>query len=550
MKEVSGVGIAPSSLDYHALVAHVTQTFAGNADNIIFRSVPQNGKQGEKLQSANAVYLNALPESERQGHNCFTCRDFFKHYADLVTINEDGTLTSAVWDPENCPEGYESVVTALKHRAEAGRVTERFFSEETLLGTAENGNPTKGSFEHFHFNAPQSARTGVYSVGEKSHDANTARELFSKSLGDFKLDTVNYAIHQFTYDANLQTRAGGLKTLEKFKEALEQYKGLAHQQRQHFIWLKSQTLPGGVATITNTALGVYLERIQKATSDVSRRFARDAYIQQTQSDSYMRSTTETSEAGLDAAEKLIAKLGVASAFKRRAATLSDVKEWVWQHPEAAPEPEADGGVFGRLRKQVTEAPVSTVNSRRIGWGEFVRDILPQAKNVQVQIPLAKHNFGRMVTAVDADAPPILVWDEEDNRNPVSWYIYNEGSHARDWGLSAGAFVKVLGVTPTPVNWGGKRFPQYHEAHMVVLEGAREQAIGTLGLFPEILKRDLYPARNAIDNLSRETPLERCEEGEFAGIIISKGMDASGTYLRLLVELPTGVVTFEIVRWTD
>lgn len=550
MKEVSGLGIIPSSLDYHALVAHVTQTFAVHADKIIFRSVPRNGKEGEKLQSANSVYLQALPTQERQGHNCFTCRDFFKHYADLVTINEDGSLTSAVWDPANCPEGYESVVSALKHRAESGRVSERFFAAEKLLGTAENGNPTKGSFEHFHVDAPASADVGKFSVGDKSHEANKARELFSKSLGDFKPETLKYAIHQFTYDANLQTRAGGLKTLELFVKVLEEYKAVPHANRQHFIWLKSQTLPGGVATITNTALGVYLERIQKATSDYSRRYARDAYIEQTKPDTYMRSTTETSEAGLEAAEQLIAKLGVAPAFKRRAATLSDVAEWVWQHPEASAEPEVDGGVFGKLRKQITEQPISTVSARRIGWGEFVRDILPQAKSVQVQVPMGKHNYGRMVTAVDADAPPILVWDDEEARNPVSWYIYNEGSDAHDWGLTSGAFVKLLGVTPTPVNWGGKRFPQYHEAHMVVLEGAREKAVGTLGLFPEILKRELYPARNAIDNLSRVTPLERVEEGEFAGILISKGLDATHAYLRLLVELPTGVVTFEVVRWTD
>lgn len=553
MKEVISTGPANAmapTLDYHALVAHVSKTFAGNAGRVLFRTVPQNVKKDEKVASANSVYLDTLPEFERASHNCFTCRGFFKHYSDLVIINEDNTLTSAVWDPTDCPAGYEVVVTALKQRAESGRVSTRFFSETALVGTPENGNPEKGSFEHFHLALPVSAVTGKFSVGDKSHEANTLRELFSKSLGDIKPETLKWAIHQFTYDAQLDTRAAGLKTLERFKEVQEQYKTVPNQLRQNFIWLMSQTLPGGVASITNTALGTFLESVQKATNDHSRRYARDAYIQQTAGDSYMRSTTETSEGGLDAAERLIEKLGVAAAFKRRAATLDDVREWVWEHPAPPVEPESDGGVFGRLRKQIAEAPTSTVMNRRIGWGEFVRDILPQAKSVQVQVPNGNHNFGRMITAVDADAPPILVWDDEEYRNPVSWYIYNEGSPARIWNLSGGGHVKLLGVTPTPVNWGGKRFPQWHESHMLVLEGAREVNAGTLGLFPEILKRELYPARNAIDNLSRQTPLERMEEGEFAGIIITKGLDATSVYLRLIVELPTGIVTFEIVRWTE
>jgi hypothetical protein len=552
MNDKVGIGAAtPSVLDYPALVTHVTQTFAKHSADIIFRTVPQNGKEGEKPASANSVYLAALPAPERVGHNCFTCRDFFRNYSDLVIINKDGTLTSAVWDPTDCPEGYESVVTALKHRAESGRVSGRFFTGAKLLGTAETNNPTKGSFEHFHITANKQMEIGVETVGYMENEANVARELFSKSLGAYTPATLDWAIHQFKYDASLYTRPAGLASLERFKEVQTQYKALPHARRQAFIWLFSQTLPGGVATLVNTALGTYLIRIQDAKTDHARRYARDAYIDQTRSENYMHATTESSEGQLDAAEKLIEKLGVAASLERRAATLSDIQEWVWQHPEPEEDAKETGGVFDRLRKQTTEKPNSTVSGTRIDWGRFVREILPQAKSAQVEVPQNNHNYGRMITAVHPDAPPIVVWDDEECRNPVSWYIYNGGSPAAAWNLSRGSFVKLTGVVATPSNWNGKRLPNLHEGHMLVMEGAIEQAVGTLGLFPEILKRELYPARNAIENLSRNTPLVREDkENEFAGIIINKGMDNDHPYLRVLVELPTGFVKFDITRWVE
>lgn len=552
-----GLGTTPQSdLDYHALVAHVKATFDTNQTKLIFRATP-GGKdftpvQGEKAISANSVYLNSLPVAEQGSHNCFTCRDFFKHYADLVTINDDGSLCSAVWDPENAPVGYGDTVAALKARAESGRVTGRFFTETTLLGTAENGNPDKGSFEHFHLEATDDAmKAGVLGLGDTHHKANLLCELFSKSLGDFKPETIKWAIHQFTYDAELARRPSALHALNSFLTAQAFIKTIGLQShRKNLLWLLSQTLPSGAATLTNTALGTYLARIQMAENDGVRNFARSSYLTMTSPETYKRASTETSEGQIAAAENLITKLGVAASFQRRAATLSDIQEWVWQHPEQTPETPVQAGVFDRLRKQVVQNPKSIVAGKRIGWDEFVRDILPNALTVHVKVPNNNHNFSRMVTAVDADAPPILIWDDVEQRNPVSWYIYHGGSPASAWGLIGGTYAKLTGITPLPSSWNGKTLPQWNPGHFLVLEGAIEKAEGSLGLFPEILIRDLYEARNAIDNLSKTTPLTRVEEGEFAGIIINQGLDTGSAYLNLLVELPTGIVSFDVVRWTE
>jgi len=542
MTDVTLMAAVPSDLDYHALVAHVKETFDRNkTKGILFRVTPANTDQ-----SANATYLNTFSDADRQSHNCFTCRAFFKHYADLVYFTEEGTIVSAVWDTENAPAGYEATVAALKARAESGRIADRFYTTEKLMGTPENGNPEKGSFEHFHLEASEFILTGVHSAEAKMGDARTNHQLFGRAIHETDMATLDWLIHQFTYDDELASR-NGLGILQAFKTALERLKTVKGVARNNMVWGLSQSLPVGAARLANTALGTYLEQLKSCTTDRQRDTARSNYLVMTRGDNYQRPKSEASEGHLNAAEKLIEKLGVAESLKRRAATLSDVQEWVWQHPETTVEANAPGGIFDVLRKQIKEKPNTPIAGKRMGWDEFVSTILPQAKSVQLQIPRGTHNYGRMLAAVNPDAPPILLWDDVEHRNTVSWYIYNKGSTAAQWGLQGQDYVKITGVVDMPCSWNGKSLPNLPVGQMLVLEGAREVAEPTLGLFPQILIRDLYPIRNALENLSNTMHAERSED-EFAGIILTKGFDSPNPVVRVLCELPTGAVLFDIVRW--
>lgn len=545
----AGATTVPPEMDFHALVAHVKSTFAKHASKLIF-NVQTDGV------SFNATYLDSLPEHEHDGHNCFTCRDFLKRFGSLAYVARDGKLCSAVWDETDAPAGYGPVIKALREKAEAGKISGRFFSDEEILGTEHKGERNGLEWEHFNIPRPEKAEVGVAdTIPGLEAEAALRKRLFAESLGEFKDDLLKDALHQFTYDPELAQREGQDKLLEMYIEARNAVKATTGKERANLIWWWSNRLPRGAATITNTALGEFLAMLPS-----NERLARSRYLEATRSDKYMRPAAEAKEGAINAAEKLIATLGLTTALQRRAATLDDIPEgiWVWQHPEEEAKADQPGGVFDKLRKQTAEQPNRPIQGPNKDWGEFVREILPKAKSVQYQIPDGRVNFGRFVTQADPEANPILIWDKPEKRNPFSHYVYVgqdwlgnrvAGSVPKQWNLPETGYVKVTGVLPVPHAWDKDNMPAgYAYGEMVVLEGAREVESRGLGLFPEIVTRDLYPVRTVIENFSNTSDMVRAEEGEFAGLILSQGFDANGPVARFLVELDTGLVLFNITRW--
>ncbi len=543
-----------SELDFHALVEHVKQTFAKNSDKIIFDTEHTD-------VSFNRTYLDALPAHEKDNHNCFTCRAFLKSYAGLVYVDKDGTLRSAVWDETTAPEGYGDVVKALREKAESNKITGRFFTDEELLGVefkgtqATNGEPQP--WEHFSLTVPEKAKVGVVeTVAGQVAEYDLRKRLFAESLGKVNVKLIKEAIHNFTYDAELATRGGRVEILEQYLNAREEVEAAVGKKRTNLIWYWSARLPGGASRLTSTSLGEYLAMYKEAPTLARRRF-----LEQTAGDKYMRPVEEAKEGAINAAEKLIEKLGLTESLQRRAAVLSDIPEdqWVWKHPDAVPAEDAENGVFAKLRKQTKEEPKKTIQGGNKDWEEFKRDVLPKAKSVMVQVP-DRANYGRMMTAVNPDAPPILIWDLPEHRNPMSHYVYVMqdhwgkpmlGSAKEQWGLGEKTFVRLTGIVPTPHCWTpGFKSDTLARGEMLILEGAVEKENTSSGLFPEIVIRELYPVRSVIENFSANTPLQRSEnkEGEFAGMILSHGFDVNGTVVRLLVEFEDGIVTFDINRW--
>jgi hypothetical protein len=116
----------------------------------------------------------------------------------------------------------------------------------------------------------------------------------------------------------------------------------------------------------------------------------------------------------------------------------------------------------------------------------------------------------MTTAVHADVPRLFKWD-----NPVAWYLYSDGSSARDFGIVAG-WNKVTAVTPLPTMWGPRPQPHLHEGYVLVIEGCVDQRNGSLGLFPECLRSELHGVRATIEAHSRSGRLSGRESASACG----------------------------------
>ncbi|MNV47735.1 hypothetical protein D3C71_1396120 [compost metagenome] len=205
-------------------------------------------------------------------------------------------------------------------------------------------------------------------------------------------------------------------------------------------------------------------------------------------------------------------------------------------------------MFDSLRKTKTKKvdDTPTVDPTVMTWEKFAKKILPKAVDIKLLIPRLNAAFGGFLTAQHADAPPIYQWDRESLRNPVSTYVYNNGSPASMWSLIAGSWVTVLGIADMPWRINGNTMAHKLEGVLIVLNEACDTSNEGLSLFPQDMRKELHEIRATIEAHSNEGILGDCPEDQsMAGMMLnSKGH--FGHVLRVRTAL--GVSDYKIDRW--
>jgi hypothetical protein len=238
---------------------------------------------------------------------------------------------------------------------------------------------------------------------------------------------------------------------------------------------------------------------------------------------------------IDRAEKLVEQLGIVKSLERRFARIEECK-LLWK-----PAVQIDNidGVFAHLRKQSNGPCI--MQAGKITWMKFVKNILPSA--VKIEAEVSTHgNFCALVTATHADAPPILQWDDVNRRNPVSLYMYRDGSYAHNWNIQPG-FQEISGITDNPVHWNGKSSHHRHIAFFLI-PGAVDTRNSSLGLFPKILKAELREVRSVIEAHSKRNKLSGATEASACGLALDS---KQGTKVRVTISTDTAI-EYTIDRW--
>jgi hypothetical protein len=154
----------------------------------------------------------------------------------------------------------------------------------------------------------------------------------------------------------------------------------------------------------------------------------------------------------------------------------------------------------------------------------------------------------LLTAVNADAPPILQWDSEEERNPVSWYLWHGGSSASQWGLVAGKWEPVVAITLKPSMWHNVDNEHQGKGAILILQDAHESHAfrAGLGLFPEIMRRELREIRATIEAYSKAGTLTGEKEGA-CGLMLDAG---NRTWDDTVVRVTTGgqELLYKLDRW--
>ena len=490
------------------------------------------------------IFLAGLPEDVRQHYTCRACRDFVNRYGGLVTIDPDvGYLSSAMWD-FNPPEFFKKAVYDMKTAIVNAKVTGVFLTSERRLGI-----PKTGIWEHMAVELPTYDRcfrhnpricTADQKMAEKKEDYKMLRNAIMK----YKRSTVESAVNLL--------QSNSLYRSEKFLGIAQWFLDIVNRSRtgkepydsRHFanmVWLKVATAPAGFCHISSSMIGSLLDDIENGMDfdTVKRRF--DEKMNPTK---YQRPKSAPAAQNVARAEEIVAKLGIANSLKRRFARLEEVQKiWV----PKVDIPKTSGGVFSNVKtKESQNQPKPLIgHGTTMTWDKFQRTVLPNAKKIEVKVGYGRDSFAALVTAADPDAPPILQWDTEENRNPFSWYLYSSGSYAYDWNVKSGNYVEVTGVVLQPTMWQ----PGYdHHGNSVffILKGCKDLKNKSSALFPECMRSELREVRATIEAFSNTTPLSGDWDADACGLRYQSGNDNWQCNLRVTTDLGTSL--YKLDRW--
>lgn len=452
------------------------------------------------------AYLAAFPAADRQFHSCSSCKRFVETYGALVVIAEDGSTTSAVWNTDDAQGDELAAVAAMARLVAKSKVTGPFLSKEAVWG-----HPITGVWRHLSvvpstvYTSP--VNTAGQAMAEKREDFKNVR----RALAEFEAPAVNQALALLKSDALFRSEKvlGQAQWLSDVHAALE---AAPKHRRDNVLWRFVAKAPAGFCHPRSSMIGTLLEDIVAGLpfEDAARKFRIKMDPLH-----YQRPQAAPSAGNIEAAEKLVEKLGIGPSLARRFARLDELQT-VWKFlPEPAKAP-ADG-VFGHLTpKGATPAPSSMVApAQKITWDKFARTVLADARSIDVLVP-ALGDFCGLLTAANADAPPILQWDSAERRNPFSWYTYAGVTPAQQWLLAPG-WKKVTAISLRPSLWYGG-FEHQGTGGCVVIEGAKDSRSGQgNALFPEILKSELHGVRSTIEAFSRRAKIEGFDEASACGL---------------------------------
>lgn len=466
------------------------------------------------------AFLEGLAPAHRQASTCATCRKLVSTYGGVVVVAPDGKTVPALWDAASAPERYAGAIRALVEAVSRAPITGVFLSTATTWGV-----PLTGAWTHLAVTPaeslvykPSALKTASQIAAEKTQDYET----LLRGLEEFPLELVRNALSLLRSGALTQPEKtiGVAQWLADLHEARKSARNL--RAKESLTWLAVAGAPAGFCHVRSTMIGTLLEDIKAGLPfpEIKARLA--ARLDPLH---YQRPQAAPTAGNVAQAEKIIARLKAEGALERRFAKLADIKT-LWLPASAKAEAKKKTkGVFAHLFSEPKlapgqiEAPAMTMT-----WDKFSKTVLPTAESIEYLVPDSNQSYVAMVTAKNADAPPIVQWDFADERNPVTWYAYHNGSAPALWNLKAGAHHPVTAVALSPSMWSAKRtFEHQNKAVAFLLRNAKDtQYSGGAGFFPTFLKSEFHEIRATMEAYARDAKIEGKDDAEACGIVLSKG----------------------------
>jgi hypothetical protein len=466
------------------------------------------------------VWLDAIPPEMRQVKTCNNCKNFINSYGKLVSVNAEGQTIPVLWNPNLVPDFYVEAIQKVASIVGQAPIDGIFLCDRETWGFPETGH-----WRHLFVTPSQdllfkpSLVKSIYQVvAEKQQDY----EMLTRGLAEFSLPTVRDAYSLLTTEALYRSEKciGVAKWLLTLHEQLQ---ATPNQRiRENLIWLAVAAAPPGFCHIRSSMIGTLLEDIQAGLPFAQIKSKFDAKMDPLQ---YQRPTAPPSDGNIAQAEKIFEQLKTAGALERRFAQLSDLQALWVPNPYPSSPPVEKQGIFGHLHQpQKSATEQIEVPPIAMTWEKFSRTVLPTAETIEYFVPTSNQAYMGMVTAQNPEAPPIIQWDFEDNRNPVTWYFYATDTAPSRWNLKAGVYHPVTAIVLQPSMWNNaQNFAHQGEKVFFILKDAKDTNYHQgCGFFPEFLKSEYHGVRATLEAYTKNAVLTGQDQAPACGIGLQKG----------------------------
>lgn len=372
------------------------------------------------------TYLTAFPEEEQQPHNCNSCRQFLKPYANIV-VCDDSLQLHSIWDFE-CEAPFKDVVSALHQLVMSAEIRDIFVTDTKKLGTDFNFETDEKNvvtkWEHFYATVDtpiyvnprsltRSLSSDISSLDGLRGAARSNQNVLLNSLTNFTLDAVD-TVNDLIKQNSIYRGQEHLKVVRGFLTLKSEFDLLPESKRGLYAWKKSRETSLTVTKIKSSAIGTLIENLSGA---MELNLAVSKYEAMVAPANYKRPTSLVSKSMIAKAEADIIELGLVNALKRRHAMIDDIK--VTNLLYVNRDVKKAASIFEEMKEN---APVNTQKLNKVeevSAEKFIADILPTAKAIEVLLE-NKHvnNLMSLIASEDKSAKPLTMWDNE-----FTW-VYN------------------------------------------------------------------------------------------------------------------------------
>ena len=370
------------------------------------------------------TYLDSFPTGtneifrKRREYDCSCCRQFVKQIGSAVVIKNNKLET--IWDLGIHDDKFEPVSKAMSDFVRRHCVTDVYVSKFKKVGTEYNyeqyEDGTMKKWEHFQIILDDKfVDKTARSIGDIKGGFRDTKNVFKRSLDEISMDALETVLELI--NSNTLYKGEEWKTiLREFKRYKKEYEKLSSDDvRDLYTWENSVKAGIAIGRIRNHSIGTLLVNV---SNEMDLDTAVKKYEQIVAPTNYKRPKAIFTKKMLEDAKKTISELGYMDSLNRRFATLDDitVNNILFSNKDAAKRISDSSDIFGELEKQAVVNPRKFSRVEEITANDFIKNVLPSAKEVEVLVE-NKHsnNFVSLIAPCNKDSKSMFKWN-----NGLSW----------------------------------------------------------------------------------------------------------------------------------